>query len=76
MIVVNPHTEQEEKVLLAFLESLQYDYYIDDEIVLTEAQQAELLRRHANFRNGKNEARLWDDVLNDLERKYSTDGSQ
>jgi hypothetical protein len=25
-ILVTPHTEQEEKVLLAFLNSLQYDY--------------------------------------------------
>ncbi len=28
-ILVNPHNEQEEKVLIAFLNSLQYDYKSD-----------------------------------------------
>jgi hypothetical protein len=71
-IVVNPHNEQEEKVLLAFLESLQYDYQAsnEDDVFLTEAQQEELLRRHADFKNGKTEARLLNDVLNDIERVY------
>lgn len=71
-IVVNPHTEQEEKVLLAFLESLKYDYEAskEDDVYLTESQQEELMRRHADFKNGKTEARLLDDVLNDIERVY------
>lgn len=71
-IVVNTHNEQEEKVLLAFLESLQYDYQEtkEDDVFLTEAQQDELLRRHADFKNGKTEARLLDDVIMDLERVY------
>jgi putative addiction module component (TIGR02574 family) len=69
-IIVNPHTEQEEKVLLAFLESLQYDYHADDAIVLTEAQKKEILRRDKDFAEGKTTARPWDDVIKDLERVY------
>ena len=34
-ILVNPHSEQEEKTLIAFLNSLKYDYQAD--IVDTEA---------------------------------------
>ena len=71
-IVVNPHNEQEEKVLLAFLESLQYDYEAskNEDVVLSEAQQQELLRRRADIHNGKAELSLLDDLLDDLERVY------
>ncbi|EHQ28537.1 hypothetical protein [Mucilaginibacter paludis] len=45
-IVVNPHSEQEEKVLLAFLNSLQYYYQANiDDMSLTSSQQQEVLRR-------------------------------
>lgn len=69
-IVVNTHNKQEEKVLLAFLESLQYDYQADDGIVLSEEQQEEILRRDKDFAEGRTTARPWDDVLKDLERVY------
>ena len=43
-IVVNPHNPQEEKALLAFLDSMKYGYSQEDEaLVLSEAQQKEIL---------------------------------
>ena len=31
-ILVNPHTEQEEKTLIAFLDSMKYDYKTDIDV--------------------------------------------
>ena len=43
-IVVNPHNQQEEKVLLAFLDSMEYDYsQANDAIFLSADQQQEIL---------------------------------
>jgi hypothetical protein len=68
-IVVNPHNEQEEKVLLAFLNSLAYEYQTDD-IQLSVEQQKEILRREQSFAEGKTTERNWEDIKRDLERVY------
>jgi hypothetical protein len=55
-IVVNPHNPKEEKALLAFLDSMKYDYSReDDAFVLSEAQQKEILERDREYEAGKAE---------------------
>ncbi|MEO6524761.1 MAG: addiction module protein [Mucilaginibacter sp.] len=68
-IVVNPHNEQEEKVLLAFLESLKYEYQTND-IEITTEQQKEILRRDKSFAEGKTTARNWEEIKKELESVY------
>ena len=68
-IVVNPHNEQEEKVLLAFLESLQYDYQAGD-IGVTVEQQQEILRRDKDFMEGKTTATDWEEIKREFESVY------
>ena len=52
-VVVNPHNPQEEKALLAFLDSMKYDYsQEDDTLFLSEAQQKEILERDREYEAG------------------------
>jgi hypothetical protein len=70
-VVVKLRNSEEEKVLLAFLNSLEYDYQTEpDNIVLTEEQQKEVLLREEAFNKGKTTARSWEDIKNDLENVY------
>lgn len=70
-ISVNPHNEQEEKVLLAFLESLKYDYQTDDgKFFLTDDQQKEILARDKDLTDGKTTARDWNDIKKEMDRVY------
>jgi uncharacterized protein YaiL (DUF2058 family) len=71
-ISVNTQNEQEEKVLIAFLESLNYDYQTEDEedVFLTEAQKAEILRRDKELSEGKVTARDWSEIKAEMERVY------
>jgi hypothetical protein len=67
----NFHNEQEEKVLLAFLDSLKYDYQqVDqaDNFVLSEADVKGLLQTKSDFIDGKTTARPWEDIKRDLRR--------
>jgi hypothetical protein len=67
----NFHNEQEEKVLLAFLDSLKYDYQQVDEgdsFVLSEADVKDLLQTKKDFIDGKTTARPWEDIKRDLRR--------
>lgn len=69
-VVVNTHNAQEEKVLLAFLDSLNYDYQNDNQSLLTEEQQQEILLRDEEHLSGKVEARNWKEIVQELERVY------
>jgi hypothetical protein len=70
-VVVNLRNGEEEKVLLAFLNSLAYEYQTDSfNIELTEEQAKEILRREKSFAEGKTTLRTWDEVKKDLENVY------
>jgi len=70
-VVVNTHSEQEEKVLLAFLDSLKYDYQTNDaELSLTDAQAEEILSRDKKFAEGKSTAKTWDEIKKELSSVY------
>ena len=63
-IVVNPHNSQEEKALLAFLGSMKYDYSQEDEtLVLSEAQQKEILERDREYEAGETETYSIEEVI-------------
>jgi hypothetical protein len=70
-VIVNLRSPEEEKVLLAFLDSLQYDYQTTPEdITLTTEQEKEIIRRDSAFIEGKTEARNWDDIKKSLGNVY------
>jgi hypothetical protein len=70
-VVVNLRSEEEEKMLLAFLNSLQYDYQTTpDDIALTTDQEKEIVRRDAAFAEGKTSARDWDEIKKSLANVY------
>ena len=70
-VVINLRNEEEEKVLFAFLNRLQYDYQTTPEdIRLTPEQENEIIRRDQAFIDGKSSARDWDEIRKDLERVY------
>lgn len=70
-ISVNTQTEQEEKVLIAFLDSLAYDYQTEeDETFLTDTQKAEVLARDKEFEEGKTTAEDWKEIKKEMDRVY------
>ncbi|MBS1521599.1 MAG: addiction module protein [Bacteroidetes bacterium] len=63
-IIVNPHNSKEEKALLAFLDSMKYDYVRDNEtFILSEAQQQEILERDREYEAGKTETYSLDEII-------------
>lgn len=48
----------------------------EEPFYLTDEQKKEILRRDTAFVNGETETRVLDDVIRDLERRYTTDESQ
>jgi hypothetical protein len=62
-IVVNPHSENEEKELLAFLDRMKYDYNLEETISLSEAQQEEILERDRLYEDGKTENYSIDQII-------------
>jgi hypothetical protein len=63
-IVVNPHSKQEEKALLAFLDSMKYDYSRENEVViLSEAQQQEILDRDREYEAGEAKSYSLDEII-------------
>jgi len=63
-IVVNPHNPQEEKALLTFLDSMKYDYSQEDEaLILSEAQQKEVLERDREYEAGETETFSIDEIV-------------
>ena len=61
-LLVNIHNEQQERVLLAFLNSLKYEYSTEDQSEIPEAQQKEILRRERDFEAGKIKTEPWEEV--------------
>jgi len=62
-LLVNIKNEQEERVLLAFLDSHQYNYITGaqpNEIL--ELQKEEILRRELDFASGKIKSEPWSEV--------------
>jgi len=63
-IVVNPHSEQEEMQLLAFLDSMKYDYTQEAEVSqLSEAQQLEILERDRAYEAGEMPSYSLDEIV-------------
>ena len=52
-IIVNPHSQQEEQVLLAFLDELHLDYIREELTITSEAQQQEILERDRKYEAGE-----------------------
>jgi hypothetical protein len=70
-LTFNFHNEQEEKVLLAFLDSLKYDYRRVDEqkdFQLSDEEVKGLLQTKRDFLEGRTTARPWVDIKRDLRR--------
>jgi putative addiction module component (TIGR02574 family) len=62
-LTVNINDEQEERVLLAFLNSLKYNYTTDAKPdTLSDQQQDEILRRERDFESGKIKSEPWKEV--------------
>jgi len=62
-LVVNINDEQEERALLAFLDSHKYNYSADTQSSeLSDEQKEEILRRERDFESGKIKAEPWDEV--------------
>jgi len=70
-LIFNFHNEQEEKVLLAFLDSLHYDYRPVEEQEAFQFSQEEiksLLQTKQDFLEGKTTARPWEEIKQNLRR--------
>jgi hypothetical protein len=60
---IDVQNDQEKKVLLAFLDSLNYQYRTDnDDYILTDEQVQEMLNRKANLLSGKTTSRPWSEI--------------
>jgi len=63
-IVVNPHNQKEEQTLLAFLDSMKYDYSRKDEtFILSEVRQKEILERDREYEAGETEVYSIDEII-------------
>jgi len=63
-IIVNPHSQQEEQKLLAFLDKMNYDYTCEQEnFVLSEAQQHEILERDRAYEAGETKSYSLDEII-------------
>jgi hypothetical protein len=62
-LLVNINDEQEERVLLAFLNSLKYNYSTGvGSNDISDEQKQEILRREDDFKSGKIKAEPWEEV--------------
>jgi hypothetical protein len=62
-IVVNPHNQQEEQELLAFLDRMHYDYSQVETTILSDTQQQEILERDRQYEAGKAEVFIFNEFL-------------
>lgn len=64
-IIVNPHNQQEESKLLAFLDSMKYDYIKDDDTdtILSTEQIDEVLDRDKEYEEGKADSYSLDEII-------------
>lgn len=70
-LTFNFHNEQEEKVLLAFLDSLQYDYQRAEDQAAYELSEEEvqgLLQTKHKFLVGNTTARSWEEIKREIKR--------
>ncbi len=70
-LTFNFHNEQEEKVLLAFLDSLQYDYQRAEDKEADELSEEEiqgLLQTKHDFQAGNTTARSWEEIKREIKR--------
>ena len=60
---IDIQNEQEKKVLLAFLDSLHYQYRTDsDDYILNDAEVQEMLQRKEDYVAGKIMSKPWSEV--------------
>ena len=60
---IDIQSDQEKKVLIAFLDSLSYHYRSEsDDYILTDDQVKEMVRRKADFLAGKTTSRPWEEI--------------
>jgi len=70
-VTVNLQTEEQEKVLIEFLERMHFDYQSDHtNFTLSEAQMQEVIKRDNDFIDGKTTARKWNDIRRNLKSVY------
>lgn len=63
-ILVNPHNSEEEQALLAFLDSMKYEYTMENELsILSEAQQQEILERDGLYEAGQMKSYSLEEVI-------------
>jgi hypothetical protein len=64
---IDIQNEQEKKVLLAFLDSLHYQYRTDsDDYILNDTEIAEMLQRKEDYIAGKTTSKPW----NEIKKRY------
>lgn len=62
-LVIDIHNDQEKKVLLAFLDSLNYQYRTEsDDYLLNPEEIQEVINRKADFLAGKTTSRPWSEI--------------
>ena len=70
-LTIDIQNEEEKKVLLAFLDSLNYHYRTDnDDYTLTEEQVEVMVQRKKDFLQGKTTARPWSEVKKSYEGAF------
>jgi hypothetical protein len=62
-LMININDEQQERVLLAFLNSLKYNYTTEVQPnEISDAQKEEILKREIDFNSGKIKSEPWEEV--------------
>jgi hypothetical protein len=70
-LTIDIQNEEEKKVLLAFLDSLNYHYRTDnDEYTLTEEQVENIVQRKNDFLQGKTTSRPWSEIKKSYEGAF------
>jgi hypothetical protein len=62
-IVVNPHNEQEELALLAFLDRMKYEYTHGEDSILSKEQQLEISERDRQYETGETESFTLNEII-------------
>ena len=68
-IVVNPHNQQEELALLAFLDRMKYEYTHDEDSILSKEQQLEILERDRQYEAGETESFTLNEIITHFDIK-------
>lgn len=65
---IDIQNDGEKKVLLAFLDSLNYQYRTDsDDYILSNEEVKEMLKRKADFLSGNTSSRTWSEIKKSYE---------